>query len=104
MYITTLAPKIIISPILKYSLESISKMTPSFVKNKKLGGNPAILSLKASSVFDFINELPEEGLNGDNLIKETVIKVLIWKIQYKTKKYHIRDSLEIRLITTQDIE
>jgi hypothetical protein len=52
-------------------------MTPSFVKNKKLGGNPAILSLKASSVFDFIYELPEEGLNGDNLIKETVIKVLI---------------------------
>jgi len=104
LYITTLVPKIKISLITKYALVSVSKITPSFVKNSKLGGNPAILRLKNSKILDSAYDPWEEGLNGDKDTKEIVTKVIIWNKQYRTKKCHIKDSLEIRLITTQDKE
>ena len=56
---------------------SVSKITPSFVKNSKLGGNPAILRLKNSKILDSAYDPWEEGSNGDKDTKEIVTKVII---------------------------
>ena len=56
---------------------SVSRITPSFVKNSKLGGKPAILRLKNSRILDSAYDPWEEGLNGDKDTKEIVTRVII---------------------------
>ena len=56
---------------------SVSRITPSLVKNSRLGGNPAILKLNNSKILDSAYDPWEEGSNGDKDTKEIVTKVII---------------------------
>ena len=73
---------------------SVSSITPSLVKNRKLGGNPAILKLKNSKILDSAYNPWEEGSNGDKDTKEIVTKVIIWNKQYRTKSATLKTHLK----------
>ena len=73
---------------------SVSSITPSLVKNRKLGGNPAILKLKNSKILDSAYDPLEEGSNGDKDTKEIVTKVIIWNKQYRTKSVTLKTHLK----------
>lgn len=74
------------------------------MKNKGLGGKPAILRVANSIIFDLKKEFGKEVLNGVTETIKEILKVNIWNAQYKRKKCHITCSLEMRPIETQAIE